>query len=96
MGYNIEDYLPFTVNDDNFFSDPNRNAHGYSIPIPEGWKSFYDLHWQYFLNPKIELPEQGWKIHLSAGYSDTNELFQTVAKYLFDKKVVFKVTVSEE
>lgn len=40
MGYNIEDYLPFTVNDDNFFSDPNRMRMATAYPFPKDGRVF--------------------------------------------------------
>ncbi|GAA2864856.1 class III lanthionine synthetase LanKC [Lactobacillus intestinalis] len=96
MKYNIEGYLPFTLNDKDFFSEPNKKANEFKVKVPQGWRQFSDLHWQYFLNSKAKLPDQGWKIHLSAGYKDIEQLLQTVTKYLVDKGVTFKVTIGKE
>lgn len=34
MKYNIEGYLPFTLNDKDFFSEPNKKANEFKVKVP--------------------------------------------------------------
>jgi hypothetical protein len=49
------------------------------------------LVWRYFLWRPEELPEQGWKIHVSVAPTELTHLFELVLPILVDQLVSFKV-----
>ena len=46
--------------------------------------------WIYF-NTDEKLPQQGWKIHISAQIKDSISIFSICQRVLYDKKIYFKV-----
>ncbi|MGM9904951.1 class III lanthionine synthetase LanKC [Lactobacillus sp.] len=94
MKYAIEDYVPFLLAEkSSFFEDAAPKMQPCQVTKPAAWQTWSDRHWTYMLAPG-ELPAQGWKIHLSAGYKDEGELLRAAADYLFKQKISFKFTVS--
>lgn len=58
---------------------------------PAGWTSRSDAEWTVFLPFDVDLPSQGWKIHVSATMDNAERIFQIVEKYCFAMTVAFKV-----
>ncbi|WEV70429.1 class III lanthionine synthetase LanKC [Lactobacillus sp. ESL0785] len=85
------DYLGFIKDDKTLFYQPNNNHHnGFKYLKPTG--NFYDYsdnYWHYILF-NHQLPEQGWKIHISANVKDAQQLLLAVSKYLTVKHVTYK------
>lgn len=97
MKYTVQDYLLFTANSkSNFISDPDSTLTRFKVNVPQNWKSYSDLYWTYFMNPKIKLPPQGWKIHISAGYNDMEKVIEIISSYMFKENITFKVVSSYE
>lgn len=64
----------------------------FSIPFfsNEDWSTSYNNDWFYVMYKKEKLPEQGWKIHISAKISEAASLLYDVANFLKGKRVSFK------
>lgn len=64
----------------------------FSIPhfLKEDWNISYNNDWFYVMNKNEKLPEQGWKIHISAKISEAADLLYNVASLLKRKGVSFK------
>lgn len=61
-----------------------------SEPLPDGWSRSFDADWCHVVPPEAELPEQGWKIHVSATLVNAGDLLADVAKYCIDNALMFK------
>lgn len=97
MKYEIEDYIPFMNDNDNFFSDPSKLNDDFKISLPSSkWKKHKNKYWIFLENQEFLIPDQGWKIHISAGYnnSELQSILNCVSNYLFDNNIWFKVTIS--
>ncbi|MBE9908972.1 class III lanthionine synthetase LanKC [Enterococcus casseliflavus] len=46
--------------------------------------------WKYYHFKKKKLPKQGWKIHVTSSYQDSENLLECVAKTCFEKCIDFK------
>lgn len=90
-------YLEYSKNRKSiFYSEPN------PLDKPEDRFAIYDFstdHWMYVLDTdwiymmnkdERDLPEQGWKIHLTAVPREAQELLYVVSKYLIENKISFK------
>ncbi|MEU4155768.1 class III lanthionine synthetase LanKC [Actinoplanes sp. NPDC026670] len=58
-------------------------------PLPAGWRCADAGLWV-IMRPALELPEQGWKIHVSATAVDAEKVIGIVAGYCFRQGVAFK------
>lgn len=56
----------------------------------EEWDSFSNDNWHYMMNFSKELPNQGWKIHISANLDDAQKLLKEVSAYLISRNISFK------
>lgn len=54
------------------------------------WIVKNDSEWVYMLYNPSDLPEQGWKIHLTTEISEASLMLFKVSKYLIEKKISFK------
>lgn len=61
-----------------------------AAPVPDGWLRSFNTDWCSWHREDPALPEQGWKIHVSATQANAAELLTTVADYCFANKVAFK------
>jgi tRNA A-37 threonylcarbamoyl transferase component Bud32 len=91
------DYARFCVLDRAFFEDPNREPDARDrfpltgAELPAGWRRHESGIWVQCLPAGgKQLPEQGWKIHVSAAYGAYEETVQLVADYCFAHDVHFK------
>lgn len=97
MKYALEEYLPYIVNNStDFFENKVEESEVYYVSKPKNWKIQRDSHWVYVINTEINLPKQGWKIHISAGYKDAQDLLTEVSNYLVSNNVNFKFTASKK
>ncbi len=59
-------------------------------PTPEGWERLILDDWLVYLPPDVELPAQGWKIHVSACLDNADKVLATVWDYCVEHRVAFK------
>lgn len=90
----MEGYLPYCHADRLFYEHPSVTGGSHfsmaDRPLPESWKTASDGHWTYLSRKGREIPEQGWKIHVSVLPKDAEETIEIVADYCFAQDVAFK------
>ncbi|MDV9170720.1 class III lanthionine synthetase LanKC [Streptomyces sp. W16] len=59
-------------------------------PLPEGWSRGSNEDWVIFRPPGVELPEQGWKIHVTATPENAERISRLVRDYCLAHGVYFK------
>lgn len=81
--------LPFY---NEFNADTSSNVKEFNIGNyeKEEWNSFSNDNWHYMMNLSKKLPDQGWKIHISANLHDAQELLKEVSNYLLSQNISFK------
>ncbi|WP_328611267.1 class III lanthionine synthetase LanKC [Amycolatopsis sp. NBC_00345] len=96
----MDDYLLFCQNDGDFYDHPSVRAVTPFATVtqapPEGWVREEDAYWAYFTPADAQLPEQGWKIHVSAVVDEAEEVIGLVARHCFEERVSFKVQPSRQ
>ena len=89
-------YLTFCLSDPIFFDTPARMAdHGSRFsqslsPAPEGWRRGEFGLWTVLTAIGTVLPDQGWKVHLSATPDAAAELLDRVWDYCVGRRLAFK------
>ncbi|WP_247665134.1 class III lanthionine synthetase LanKC [Nocardiopsis sp. B62] len=81
-------YLAYCVANPRYYDSPQQAAEdssqeGYATvvePAP-GWRSRTRGQWTYLRPPQEELPEQGWKIHVSATLGNAREVLRVTSAY---------------
>ncbi len=58
--------------------------------LNEEWKIRKEGIWFVAYNPRIKLPQQGWKIHISGTILNAEKILKTVVPLLMKEKTVFK------
>lgn len=66
------------------------------LPTPDGWVSGQTDDWQMYAPRKLELPSQGWKIHVSACLDNAEQILETVREYCVRNGVAFKFIRSRQ
>lgn len=89
--------LLHVVRNSPFYEEYGRSGYDepFELEVPEGWSTKQDAVWKYYFPADCLLPEQGWKIHLSACPADADKMLRMVSSYLFARKTPFKHLVSE-
>ncbi|GAA2808221.1 class III lanthionine synthetase LanKC [Kitasatospora paracochleata] len=59
-------------------------------PAPPGWVRTVREVWVGFQPGDVVLPEQGWKIHVSATLENAPRILDTVRTYCFEHRIAFK------
>ncbi|MFI1564895.1 class III lanthionine synthetase LanKC [Streptomyces sp. NPDC020490] len=59
-------------------------------PAPAGWRRVENANWVYLSPEDARLPDQGWKIHVSATAADAAEIIDTVWDYCLSRSLTFK------
>jgi hypothetical protein len=91
----------FCVADRTYYDTPDRlpdEASRYPLdsgPVPEGWSRPRAGLWTTLRPTGRELPEQGWKIHLSALPENAAHVLETAARVCLARRVAFKFLRSE-
>lgn len=67
----------------------------YAVVVPEGWSVSENSTWKFYYPPTLDLPTQGWKIHISARPGDDEKALQRVPDLLFRLGVPFKHLLSK-
>ncbi len=50
-------------------------------PLPAGWSMHRDADWTYCAPPQLSLPDQGWKIHVSATPENASHVLDVTRDY---------------
>lgn len=58
--------------------------------LPSGWRRFERGEWLAYEPPALELPAQGWKIHVSARAADAEAAIEIVQGYCVGHRLPFK------
>jgi class III lanthionine synthetase len=96
----MEDYMWYCQYGLDFYEHPGLSEAGRHAlaerPGPDGWKVSNDDTWTFFWPAAVALPEQGWKVHVSATLTDADDTIEIVAKYCFARLVPFKVLTNRQ
>lgn len=63
-------------------------------PLPRGWKRSSRGDWVIFLPPNLAMPDQGWKIHVSASATNAADTLTRVWEYCVARETPFKMAGS--
>lgn len=89
-------YLSFARSDRLFYDKPHLGSDGTPafMPAPhatwEGWSHSGDDTWSFWTPPSAQLPEQGWKIHVSATPDTAEVVLEAASVYCHRKALPFK------
>ncbi len=59
-------------------------------PLPPGWSLHRDADWTYYAPPQPSLPDQGWKIHVSATPENASHVVGVTHDYCTVRGIMFK------
>lgn len=87
-------YAAFSAGHPVFYSRPRPdNSEPFAVPQPGSWTEWdhaADEHWVHWLVADSPLPEQGWKIHVSARADNAVRILRFVADYCRRRRLSFK------
>lgn len=93
---NGTDYVKYIKNKSIPFYSHSNNKKDDSITFhsasynKSNWNSIITDDWHYMMHNSNDLPDQGWKIHISANLEDAQEVLIKVSELLITTKVSFK------
>lgn len=58
--------------------------------LPEGWSQGDRNIWRHLHPAGVELPRQGWKVHVSATVLNAGEVLLKSYEYLVERRIPFK------
>jgi Protein kinase domain/Lanthionine synthetase C-like protein len=73
--------------------DPGARYH--AVPLPKGWETLEDGPWTHWGPSGLVLPEQGWKVHVSASLPNARSVLSIVSLACAELGVPFKHLVGE-
>lgn len=97
----MESYELYCLADRRFYDSPtNRGAEHpdftlCSRPVPAGWSHVPGETWMHYAPDGLELPAQGWKIHVSSGLEDAEKTLAVVWDYCVPRGIAFKFLRNE-
>lgn len=62
---------------------------------PEGWITARKGPWFNYMCTSVQLPKQGWKIHVSARMETAQQVLDIVTEYCLNNKINFKFLIGE-
>lgn len=90
-------YLAYCVADPRYYDTPARadegpQQDGYLSVVEQrpGWRTETKGQWTYLRPPYERLPDQGWKIHVSATPDNAHHVLRTTSRYCADRCLPFK------
>lgn len=94
-------YQQFCLVDPVFYESPRRSATARTgfladLEVPEGWRCSPKDTWTVLSPPVVDIPQQGWKIHVSATPDNAVEVLKTVWEYCVQRHVAFKFLTSRD
>lgn len=66
-----------------------------TAPLPDGWSTRLDADWCYQQPPDLVVPDQGWKIHVSATPGSAERVLKVVWDYCTQVGMMFKFIRSQ-
>lgn len=95
-----QDYQPFCLTDSVYYESPERLDDGRTLfgrpEIPQGWQERSRGLWTILRPEAAALPEQGWKIHVSATPANAQKTLEMVWPRCVDAGVAFKFLRSRD
>ena len=86
-------YLQFCQPGSLFYSRPLNTGPDFSMvndAIPEGWRTSVDEVWCMRQPDSVSLPDQGWKIHVTAALGNAEGILRSVVAYCTEHELAFK------
>lgn len=83
----------YTLSDRVFFDVPNVDGETFaeaSAALPPGWTRENSDPWMVLRPPAVELPDQGWKVHVSATPGNAADIVGRVVAWAFAHEVTVK------
>ncbi|MFG1909308.1 class III lanthionine synthetase LanKC [Kribbella sp. NPDC048928] len=96
-----ESYEFYCLADRHFYETPaNRGARHPDFAItrrslPDGWQHVPGEQWMHYAPAGLRLPEQGWKVHVSARLQDVERTLEAVWAYCVPRGIAFKFLRNE-
>jgi hypothetical protein len=96
-----ESYEFYCLADRRFYETPaNRGAQHPDFAItrravPDGWQHVAGDQWMHYAPTDLQLPAQGWKIHVSARLQDVERTLDAVWEYCVPRGIAFKFLRNE-
>ncbi|MEV0791680.1 class III lanthionine synthetase LanKC [Kribbella sp. NPDC050459] len=96
-----ESYEFYCLADRRFYETPaNRGAQhpDFAItqrPVPGGWRHVPGEQWMHYAPENLQLPLQGWKVHVSARLQDVERTLDAVWEYCVPRGIAFKYLRNE-
>ena len=96
-----ESYEFYCLADRRFYETPaNRGAQhpDFAItqrPVPGGWRHVPGEQWMHYAPENLQLPLQGWKVHVSARLQDVERTLDAVWEYCVPHGIAFKYLRNE-
>jgi serine/threonine protein kinase len=96
-----ESYEFYCLADRHFYETPaNRGARHPDFAItrrslPDGWQHVPGEQWMHYAPAGLRLPEQGWKVHVSARLQDVERTLEAVWEYCVPRGIAFKFLRNE-
>lgn len=101
MEYNNTDYLDFIMDSKNLFYSQSKNTENSSNNFcissfdSDTWEKYSDEYWTYMIKKNDLLPNQGWKIHITAAVEESQSLLFEVSSFLIKQGITFKFVPSK-
>ncbi|WP_318721713.1 class III lanthionine synthetase LanKC [Streptomyces albicerus] len=95
-------YEAYCLMDSHFYDTPTRAREQRSdfdqtrCPAPDTWERSELDGWVVFNPDDVELPPQGWKIHVSACLGNAQDILTTVWDYCVPRRIAFKFLPSAD
>ncbi|MFJ8535360.1 class III lanthionine synthetase LanKC [Streptomyces sp. NPDC093591] len=95
-------YEAYCLMDPDFYDTPTRarrqrgDFEQTRCPAPAGWECSEFGEWVVFTPDGVELPPQGWKIHVSACLDNAQDILTTVWDYCVPRRIAFKFLPSAD
>nr|WP_285687760.1 class III lanthionine synthetase LanKC [Actinoplanes sp. NBRC 103695] len=90
----MENYLDYCQAGTPFYEHPGHDREGsfdaVGRALPAGWERRIDSTWVFLEPPGVKLPEQGWKLHVSATPEDTEAVIDLVWDCCVARGLAFK------
>lgn len=86
-------YLNYLVPNEKYYvprTEKEKEDEGLHLNIPQNWIFSSDEHWKIYLCKGVQIPRQGWKIHVSSTVKHARETLELISNYLFESKIPFK------